>query len=133
MRLKRILDWRALLAGAVFTASVAAGETVWRLDNTTQLVGHALAVEGAPRIAEIEGAKARLLTRFWSGLRQQNGKAEALGQAETTLGDYRRLFEAPAQFEAVDAAAVVRVCETYLRPERLTAVIARPSGDEDQA
>ena len=68
MRLKRILDWRALLAGAVFTASVAAGETVWRLDNTTQLDGHALAVEGAPRIAEIEGAKALVFDGAHDGL-----------------------------------------------------------------
>jgi zinc protease len=93
----------------------------------------ALAKEG-PTDAEVEGARARLLTRFWIGLRPQAGKAEALGHAETTLGDYRRLFEAPRRYEAVDRAAVQRAVVTYLQPARRTTIIARPlpGGEADE-
>jgi zinc protease len=85
----------------------------------------ALAKDG-PTAAEVEGARARLLTRFWVGLRPQAGKAEALGHAETTLGDYRRLFEAPSRYEAIDAPTVQRAVQRYLIAARRTTVIARP-------
>jgi hypothetical protein len=68
MRLKPRIDWRALLVCAVLTASVAAAETIWRLDNTTRLAGHALTVEGAPRVAEIDGAKALIFDGARDGL-----------------------------------------------------------------
>ncbi len=86
-----------------------------------------LAAEG-PRPGEVEGARARLLTRFWTGLRPQAGKAESLGLAEVTLGDYRRLFEAPQRYAAVDASAVQRVVAAHLVPVRCTTVVARPQG-----
>jgi zinc protease len=85
----------------------------------------ALAKEG-PRPGEVDGARARLLTRFWTGLRPQSGKAEALGHAEVTLGDYRRIFEAPERYAKVDADAVQRVVRTYLDASRCTTVVARP-------
>ena len=84
-----------------------------------------LASQG-PTAAEVEGARARMLTRFWVWLRPQVGKAEALGHAETTLGDYRRLFEAPRRYEAVDAAVVQRAVAKYLAPQRRTTIVARP-------
>ncbi|MEO6953541.1 MAG: pitrilysin family protein [Polyangia bacterium] len=84
-----------------------------------------LAKDG-PRPGEVDGARARLLTRFWTGLRPQSGKAEGLGHAEVTLGDYRRLFEAPQRYAAVDAEAVQRAVAKYLQPERCTTVVARP-------
>ena len=92
----------------------------------------ALAKDG-PTGEEVSGARARLLTRFWIGLRPQNGKAEGMGHAEVTLGDFRRLFDAPRKYAAVDADAVKRVVGAYLRPDARTTVIARPlpGGDDD--
>lgn len=84
-----------------------------------------LAKDG-PSAEELGGARARLLTRFWTNLRPQNGKAEGLGHAETTLGDYRRTFEAPRHFAGIDAEAVKHATATYLTPVRRTTVIARP-------
>ncbi len=79
-----------------------------------------------PSEVEVEGARARLLTRFWTGLRPQTGKAEAIGHADVTLGDYRRLFEAPRQYASIDVAAVRRAVSTYLTKARSNTVIARP-------
>jgi zinc protease len=91
-----------------------------------------LATEG-PSEAELAGARARLLTRFWTALRPQTGKAEGLGHAEITLGDYRKLFDAPRQYDEIDAAAVRRVAATYLSVARSNVVVARPlpGGDTD--
>jgi len=89
-----------------------------------ELLGE-LATVGPP-LAELEAARARLLTRFWTGLRPQTGKAEGLGHAEVTLGDYRRLFELPRAYAGVDVAAIKRVVSTYLAPHRSTTVLARP-------
>ena len=52
--------------------------------------------------------------------------SEGLGHAELTLGDYRRLFDAPREYARVDAEAVKRVVATYLVPARSTTVLARP-------
>jgi zinc protease len=100
-----------------------------------QVVDEILAAIGrdGPTAAELEGARTRLLTRFWMGLRPQAGKAEGLGHAETTLGDYRRLFEAPRHYAAVDREALRRAAAHYLTGERKNTIVARPldGGDDD--
>jgi zinc protease len=76
--------------------------------------------------AELETAKTRLLTRFWRELRPQAGKAEALGHYQTTVGDYRRLFDVERDYRAVTAADVRRVAGAYLLPSARTVVVATP-------
>ena len=111
----------------LFEISVAMtrGHRAEEAERIIELAVATLAGEG-PRPGEVEGARARLLTRFWTGLRPQAGKADGLGHAEVTLGDYRRLFDAPARYAAVDASAVQRAVATYLVPSRCTTVVARP-------
>jgi zinc protease len=79
-----------------------------------------------PTPEELAGARARLLTRFWTALRPHAGKAEGLGHSEVTLGDFRRLFEAPQRYALVDGAAVRRAVATYLIPAHRNTIIARP-------
>jgi zinc protease len=97
-----------------------------------------LAAHG-PTDEEVRGARARLLTRFWIGLRPAVGKAEGLGHSEVTLGDYRLLFEQPRRLDQIDAASVRAAVAKYLVPGRRTTVIARPlpgqpsdDGDDDE-
>jgi zinc protease len=78
---------------------------------------------------ELETARTRLLTRFWRELRPQSGKAEAFGHYQTTVGDYRRLFDVAEAYQRVGEADVARVVGQYLRAERRTVVVATPGAD----
>lgn len=79
--------------------------------------------------AELAKVKNCVETDFWSGLADADGKAEALGHFESTLGDFGRLFEVAARLEAVTAEDVQRVAREYLVPERRAVVIAEPDGE----
>ena len=71
-----------------------------------------VATEGVTA-AELAKARNIVLADFWRGLATIDGKASALGQFEVYLGDYERLFDLPADVEAItidelrDAAAQV--------------------------
>jgi zinc protease len=69
-------------------------------------------------------------TDFWASLEDCDGRAEALGHYETTLGDFRRLFSMAEQIAKVDAGDIQRVAATYLDPRRRTVVIAEPDGED---
>jgi hypothetical protein len=54
----RIPSWCCLpLLGLFLAGALRAGE-IWRLDNLQRIGGHAVTIEGAPRVVEIGGAKA---------------------------------------------------------------------------
>jgi zinc protease len=81
--------------------------------------------------AELAKVKNVVETDFWSGLIDCDGKAEALGHYESTLGDFRRLFDMAERLEAVGADDLQRVAASYLVPSRRTVVIAEPDGDAE--
>lgn len=89
-------------------------------------------VRNPPDSAEVEKAKALAETDFWSALTDVDGKAEAFGHYETTLGDFRRLGTIAERLAAVTTDDVARVIRGYLVATRRTVVIAEPeSSDED--
>ena len=81
--------------------------------------------------AELEKVKSGIETDFWSQLEHCDGKAEALGHYETTLGDFRELFAMADRLHAVTADDIARVATTYLVPPQRTVVVAEPSGEEE--
>jgi zinc protease len=64
--------------------------------------------------AELRKAKNQLLTDFYRRLKTINMRANLLGFYEVVLGDYRKLFDAPKELEAVTSADVQRVAKRYL-------------------
>ncbi len=78
--------------------------------------------------AELDKARSLVETDFWTGLVDADGKAEALGHYETTLGDFRMLTEVAARLATVSAADVQRAVATYLTPSQRTLVVAEPDG-----
>lgn len=70
-------------------------------------------------------------TDFWAALEDCDGRAEALGHYESTLGDFRRLFTMAEHLARIDASDIQRVAATYLDPRRRTVVIAEPDPDAD--
>jgi zinc protease len=87
--------------------------------------------EGDVSAAELEKVKSGIETDFWSQLEHCDGKAEALGHYETTLGDFRELFAMAERLHAVTAEDIARVAAAYLVPERRTVVLAEPSGEDE--
>ncbi len=80
---------------------------------------------GGPTDADIERARALLLTRLGRQLETMDGRASALASAEA-LRDIGLLDEEFAQLAAVTAADVQRVAELYLRPDSVGAVAYLP-------
>lgn len=91
-----------------------------------------LAADG-PEPAELDKARTRLETAFWADLDNAEGKAEALGHTETTLDDYRRLFEIPRLLAALVPEDLARVARRYLVASSRTTVVAEPSGEAEEA
>ncbi|MCW5893423.1 MAG: insulinase family protein [bacterium] len=75
---------------------------------------------------ELQTAKRQLRAELVKGLKTVGGKANQLGFCEVVLGDYRRLFQFGAEWEAVTAADVQRVVATHLVPTRRTVVVLEP-------
>ena len=77
---------------------------------------------------ELARAKRQLRMEMVKGLKTVNGKANQLGFFEVVLGDYRKLFDLEAAWDAVTAADVQRVTATYLVPAQRTRVVLEPQG-----
>jgi zinc protease len=73
-------------------------------------------------VSEAELAKARnqRLAAFWRSQATIAGKAQALGSYQVFHGDYRKLFDAPAQYAAVNADDLKRVAAKYLQRNNRT-------------
>ena len=83
--------------------------------------------------AELTKVKNAAETDFWSSLEDCDGRAEALGHYETTLGDFRMLFEMVDRVAQVSADDIMRVARTYLTPAGRTLVIAEPESAETES
>lgn len=82
--------------------------------------------EGSITEAELETVRAGAETDFWSDLETADGKGEALGHFEASLGDYRMLATLAERLGACDAAGLAAVARRYLDPARRTAIWATP-------
>jgi zinc protease len=87
------------------------------VDRTEQLIDEETArlTREGPTAAELAKARNQALAGFWHGLETISGKAQALGTYEVFHGDYRKLFEAPAEYESITAEDVRKVAATLLR------------------
>jgi predicted Zn-dependent peptidase len=71
---------------------------------------------------ELEKAKNQLEADFLRGMKTLSGKANQLGYFEAVFGDYRKLFELEAAWEAVTAEDVKRAAAKYLVPAARTVI-----------
>jgi zinc protease len=80
---------------------------------------------------EIEKVRSAVETDFWSDLEGVDGRAEALGHHQVTMGDFRRLFDVADALARVTPEDVQRAVRTYLVAERCCSIVIDPDGDED--
>lgn len=79
-----------------------------------------------PSEAELGKARCRLEAGHWRSLRHPEGKARLLGHYDATVGDFRHLFRAAENIQAVVRDEVGRVARQYLAPHRCSVVVATP-------
>ncbi|HWM87801.1 MAG TPA: pitrilysin family protein [Kofleriaceae bacterium] len=80
---------------------------------------------------EIEKVRSAVETDYWGELESIDGRAEALGHYQTTLGDFRRLFDLAERLARVTADDVQRAVRTYLVAERRSCILIDPEDDDD--
>jgi zinc protease len=82
----------------------------------------ALASTAERGVTDVELARAKNMTEagFWKKLATLDGKAQLLGEYEVFHGDWRKLFDAPAQFERVTRSEIQAVAREILDWRRRT-------------
>jgi zinc protease len=117
-------------------AVVPPGADVARTEQLLDAEIARLAQDG-PTPAELAKARNQALASFWRGLETISGKAQALGTYEVFHGDYRKLFDAPAQYESITADDVKKSAAAVLRAGNRTVgrllPPARPAGEATSA
>lgn len=77
-------------------------------------------------VEELEKAKNRIETSFWSHFRTVDDKAESLGFHEIVSKDYKKFFHEVPELMKVKASDVKRVAKKYLQTHNRTIVKAYP-------
>ncbi len=75
---------------------------------------------------ELEKAKNILLAQFYRQMKTDNGRANAIGTYEVFFGDYRKLYEAAAEYERVSAEDVSRIARVYFEEKNRTVATLIP-------
>ena len=76
---------------------------------------------------ELRKARNMKLASFWRGLATIAGKARVLGTYEVFNGDYRKLFDAPATYDAVTGEQVQALAKRILRTQYRTTGLLKPA------
>jgi len=77
---------------------------------------------------ELQKAKNQLTAQYIFGLDSLSSVANAIAEAEVINGDYKEFEKAKTKYDAITAADVQRVAQTYFKRENLTIVTLKPEG-----
>jgi zinc protease len=79
---------------------------------------------------ELSRARNQALADFWRGMATIDGKAEALGSYAVIKGGYRKLFDAPREYEKVTAEDIRKLASDLLRKNNRTVGVLVPVAKE---
>ena len=79
---------------------------------------------------ELQKVKNQKLMQFYSQIETINGKSNNLGTYELFFGDYKKMFNAPAEYEKVTAEDVKRVANEYFKKSNRTVGILKANVEE---
>jgi predicted Zn-dependent peptidase len=74
---------------------------------------------------ELQKIKNQKLIEFYGQIETINGKANNIGTYELFFGDYRKMFDAPAEYSKVTAEDVKRVANQYFNKSNRTVGILK--------
>ncbi|MCK5077548.1 MAG: insulinase family protein, partial [Calditrichia bacterium] len=75
---------------------------------------------------ELQKVKNQKLMGFYKNIETINGKANNLGRYELYFGDYKKLFDAPAEYQKVSAEQIQNIAKKYLKKSNRTVGILTP-------
>ncbi|NDP26992.1 MAG: insulinase family protein [Flavobacterium sp.] len=79
---------------------------------------------------ELQKIKNQKLMEFYGQVETINGKSNNIGTYEVFFGDYRKMFDAPANYNKVTVADVQRVANKYLIKSKRTVGILKTNVEE---
>ena len=80
--------------------------------------------------AELQKVKNRKLIEFYRQVETINGKSNNIGTYEVFFGDYKKLFDAPAQYNKVTVEDIKRVAAKYFIKTNRTVGILKAKTDD---
>jgi zinc protease len=106
--------------GLLYVYAVAAAKVEpARLEQATLAEIDRLVKDGVTE-EELQKVKNQKLVAIYRELETINGKAEQLGVHEVMFGDYKKMFDAPARYQALSTADIQRVAAKYLKKSQRT-------------
>jgi zinc protease len=106
--------------GLLYVYSVAAAKVEpARLEQALLAEVDRLVKDGVTE-EELQKVKNQKLVGIYRELETINGKAEQLGANEVMFGDYRKMFDTPARYQALSTADIQRVAAKYLKKSQRT-------------
>lgn len=79
---------------------------------------------------ELQKIKNQKLMEFYSQIETINGKSNNIGTYEVFFGDYRKMFDAPAEYSKVTAADIKRVANEYFKKSNRTVGVLKTNVEE---
>ena len=79
---------------------------------------------------ELQKIKNQKLIEFYGQIETINGKSNNIGTYELFFGDYRKMFDAPAEYSKVTAEDVKRVANQYFNKSNRTVGILKSNVEE---
>ena len=79
---------------------------------------------------ELQKIKNQKLMEFYNKIETINGKANNVGTYELFFGDYKKMFNAPAEYEKVSIADVKRVANEYFKKSNRTVGVLKANVEE---
>jgi zinc protease len=79
---------------------------------------------------ELQKIKNQKLIEFYNQIETINGKANNIGTYEVFFGDYKKMFDAPDEFNKVTAADVKRVANEYFKKSNRTVGILKSNVED---
>jgi zinc protease len=78
---------------------------------------------------ELQKVKNQKLITFYNQVETINGKANNIGTYEVFFGDFRKMFDAPKEYEKVNIEDIRRVANTYFKKSNRTVGVLQTSVD----
>ncbi|KEO75734.1 M16 family metallopeptidase [Anditalea andensis] len=79
---------------------------------------------------ELQKIKNQKLMEFYNQIETINGKSNNIGTYELFFGDYKKMFDAPAEYEKVSMADVSRVAKEYFKKSNRTVGILKANVED---
>ena len=71
-----------------------------------------------------------MMVDLYNGLETINGKSNNLGTYEVYFGDYRKMFDAPKEYNKVTSDDIKRVANTYFKKSNRTVGVLKTNVEE---